>query len=179
MTAGKVEIEQNEVFTQDTKILPAVENAGGTIDNVVTKTIDVTNNGTESAYIRTILLSEKDGDALVNKVYADGVTFEKLAETVEYDGGEYVVYYYTYPAALAAGATTGDSLVEIYLDETADNQWYTDVEGKYELYAFSQAVQSAGFDGPAEGADYALNEAFGEITKTNVESWIATAGLFA
>ena len=135
MTAGNVIIEQEEVFVQNSKLIPAVENADASIDNKVEKDVTVTNNGTESAFVRTIFLSEAAGDDLIHMVPADGVTIAPVMVggnklTVQYKGEDFVVYSYTYPAALAAGATSGSSLKEIYLDKDADNQWYTDVNEK-------------------------------------------------
>ena len=80
-----------------------------------------------------------------------------------------IVGYYTNDSvdgklsALAAGATSAPSLVNIWLDETVDNFFYDVVDEKYDVLALTQAVQVAGFENATEafaaayGGDLVVN----------------------
>lgn len=195
MTLGDVDIIQNEDFVQDTKLLPMVDNrtdktanpvVNGYFDpameNVVKKEITVTNDGSEAAYVRTIILFETNAEyeAGTNNVLRDevkifddyigclgkGVTYTDMV--VEIDGVKYVVAYKVYENALAAGATSDPSLKQIFMSPDADNEISILFGSEYTVLALSQGVQAEGF---TNGAAAALNEAFGEITAANVTSW--------
>ena len=189
-------------FQQDQKLVPAVYNGtlsydgesalygkifDETVDGEIDKFVTVTNTGTEAAYIRTILLFEDDeADKVGEKLHtlndkSDGQEMVWLLDDqgkeifVTIGGEKFAVAVCTYNTALAAGATSAPSLKQIFLDPSVDNEWFTLVNGKYDIYAFSQAVQSAGFED--EGATVALNAAFGEVTADNVTAWLTSLGL--
>ena len=191
MVTGNVVISQTETdrdgntFQQQQKLLPAVYNGtlaydgtsteyGTTIfdesvDGEIDKFITVTNEGTEAAYIRTILLFENDNNKLhIRFTEEENLVF--LNDTVTIGGETFAVAVCTYQDALAAGATSDPSLMQVFLDPTAGNEWFESVNGEYDIYAFSQAVQYAGFE--TEGATVALNAGFGEVTAANVENWL-------
>lgn len=99
--------------------------------------------------------------------------------TVTINGCEYAVSCYTVKAPLAAGDTTDPSIVGMYLDDNIDfdgtDYVYVNADGsetkitgifetgsdKIVVYAYSQAVQSAGFEDSADKAFAAagLNQA--------------------
>lgn len=189
MVVGNVTIEQNETtangaaFAQDQKLLPAqyvsapTVDANGLldgIDNEIDKFVSVKNTGTEDAYIRTIFLFEADGK---DATKIDNVHYTCVQElvwsdfTVTLNGVVYHVATATYADPVAKDGTTAHSLKQIYLDNSVGNEWFEAVGEKYDIYAFSQAVQSAGFTDSGEGATYALDAAFGEVTAEHVTTW--------
>lgn len=196
MVVGNVSIVQNEKdrtgadFGQGQTLIPAKINGAlaledgiwtNSIDNEIDKFITVTNNGTQPAFVRTIVLFEdKEGNTVLNQIHTnEGQPLEwvmvdantKLQVTL--NNVIYTVAVATYTDALAVGATTAPSLKQFYLDPLAGNEWYAAVNGQYDILALSQAVQSTGFDGQGEGATVALDTAFGAVDGTNVASWFA------
>ena len=198
MVVGNVSIVQNERdranndFVDGLTLVPAKINnptvfAGeetwtDSIDNEIDKFITVTNNGTQPAFVRTIVLFEDNADYSITEkiVINDGQPLEwvmvdantKLQVTL--GGVIYTVAVATYTDALAARATTAPSLKQFYLDPTAGNEWFALTGDQYDILALSQAVQSAGFTDANEGAAYALNTAFGEINAANIAAWFAS-----
>ena len=198
MTVGNVKIVQNETdrngdaFVEGQKLLPAVYNEltkdltitdtngksidvwGDSINNEIDKFVSVTNNGTESAYIRTIFAFETQRHyaAGTDEVVADlqdvyigfNGSFDYLNRYIVVNGVEYALASYTYKGlngdgVIPAGATTESSLRQIFLAPTAGNEFYDFIGEEYDILALSQAVQTAGFD----SADQALNAAFGDL----------------
>lgn len=207
MTLGNVAITQNErdQFGSDitmnpedgVKLLPMVDNrsegdavvdADGFFNdkmkNVVDKVVTVTNDGSEGAYVRTILAFEtakeykegsqtevlRDGKEIFDTYLGTLGSFDLLNETVEIEGVEYVLAVKVYEEILPAGETTTPSLKQIFMAPTADNEVTTLFGNEYNILALSQGVQAAGFD---NGAVAALNEAFGEVTPAKFVEWFA------
>lgn len=154
---------------------------GESVNNEIDKCISVTNYGTLPAYIRTILLMENDvNNEIMGKVHCawcnyDG-QFRKWVTNA--DGSElmvkigdtnYSVAICTYETALAAGATSDPSLVQLFLDPSATNEWYDLVGDEFSIIAISQAAQTVGF----ANAEEALNVAFGEVTAENILKWFS------
>lgn len=165
-----------------------------TVNNEIDKIVTVTNTGTESAFIRTIFAFEDKeldgGQFITNKIHtlwnandaveANAVVWPKDENGkniwITVDGVNYTICVYTYEAPVAAGATTNPSLVQLFLDPTADNSFMEHIGAQYDILVLSQAVQSAGFE--TLGAEFALNEAFGEVSVANaaeVEKWFVNA----
>ena len=165
-----------------------------TVNNEIDKIVTVTNTGTESAFIRTIFAFEDKeldgGQFITNKIHtlwnasdaveANAVVWPKDDNGkniwITVDGVNYTICVYTYKAPVAAGATTNPSLVQLFLDPTADNSFMEHIGAQYDILVLSQAVQSAGFE--TLGAEIALNEAFGEVSVANaaeVEKWFVNA----
>ena len=211
MTAGNVKISISEKdrmgaeFENGQKLLPAVYPSGeGTlsqdgkatlkdgkeygiwdksVNNEIDKFITVTNEGTEDAYIRTVVLMENTEDnAICEKVHVlwcdtdgqNGVWVEKdgVRETVEIDGVKYSIAVCTYKTALGAGKISAPSMMQMYLDPTATNEWYDlvkDEQGvaQFNVLVLSQGVQTFGFD----DAQTALDSAFGAVNSENVKTW--------
>lgn len=86
------------------------------------------------------------------------------------DGTLHSVAVVTYDVALAAGETSKPSLMQLWLDPTATNEWSAKVGEKYTIYAASLAVQADGF----KDASTAMDTAF-DLTKENLVSWLSGA----
>ena len=77
----------------------------------------------------------------------------------------------TYTEKLAAKATTVPSLMQLWLDQSATNEWSKAVGDKYTIYAASLAVQADGFDTASKAMDTAF-----DLTVENMQKWLtATA----
>ena len=137
------------------------------VKNVIDKFVFVKNTGKKDAYYRTIVAIEMpegfDGKKLhTNKTSNSRFTITYIG-TINIEGVNYSVSEYLYTDVLTPGEVSRPSFLQVYLDPTATNE---DVElfgSTFEILAFSQAVQTDGFD----SADEALDEAFGNITTTN------------
>ena len=145
-------------------------------DNVVDKFVTVKNTGKSEAYVRTIIAYEGDETygpegAYIHVVHngsnvTPAITVDCI-NTVEISGVKYTVYTYTYPEALAAGATSIPSLKQIYMNKAADNDVVAKYGDTYDILVLSQAVQTAGFD----DAKTALDTAFGDVTNETAAEW--------
>lgn len=202
MVTGNVKIVQNEkmsdgsAYVDGQKLVPAVYGPNGLVDptngdyhtddtvkNVLDKFITVTNEGSESAYIRTIVLIENNGSEYASKLHIlynnDGIAVWQAKGEMDPDGDGtnswYDIFTFTYAAPLAKDATSAPSLKQVWLDPTATNEiaaGLVGTDGELDIYALSQAVQVDGF----ADAETALNAAFGELTEANVSAWFAAAG---
>lgn len=95
---------------------------------------------------------------------------------IEVKGIAYLVteYYYKNDSKLAAGEESHQSLVQIYLSSKATNEdaeLLVGEDGKYNILAVSQAVQTEGF----ANAKTALDTAFGVVNAANAADWFADA----
>ena len=133
-----------------------VFNAGS---NAQDKIVTVKNTGESDAYVRTWIALEDpftEGRLGVN-VGKKSYYTQTSWTTVEIDGVKYSVSCFTYKEALKPGEVSTPSLFQVYLNSKATNEDMKLLGDTYEILAFSQAVQTAGFD----SADAALNTAFG------------------
>ena len=174
MVAGKISIRQDEVFEQNSVMLPNVE---------IPKKVTVTNNGNQPAYVRTLFAFEDtvDGSVLemVTAKTPDAVTITFPVEPVRFkvtitdeqnqtvSETCYTVGYYVYDGELAVNASY-QCLNSIKLKPEADSDWMEKVNEKYELFVLSQASQTTGLEG---GPVAALNTAFGEINAEKCAMW--------
>ncbi len=157
-----------------------------TANNVVDKYVTVKNIGKSDAYVRTFIALEM-GSLSVEEMntYVGTVINEVEGEfsgnhwlwyddyVAEIDGHNYLIKCAVYDIALVPNATTVPSLLQVYLDKTADNKVCEDIDGNgngtYDILVKSQAVQTEGFeslfalydDNTALNAAYALESAFG------------------
>lgn len=158
------------------------------VNGEIDKFITVTNKGTEAAYVRTIILMENTADnKLAEKIHglwcdSDGQYRRWLTDDsgneiqVSIGGVNYSIAVCTYNTALASGATTDPSLMQIFLDPSAENEWADLlVDSKLNIIAISQAVQVANFDGYTSAQ--ALDTAFGTVTAENVLKWYNETGV--
>ncbi len=185
MVLGNVEIEQVENFTQNSLLMPAVENADGVpLKNAITKEVSVKNTGKNAAFVRTVFafemgtLSEEDFKTYVNYEFADGGEWAVNDEIgqITIAGKKYYMMSATRNEALPAGATSGNNLLKVWLDKTTDNAQLKAIDGNGDgnltVIALSQGVQTEGFD----DAETALNAAFteGVALDTTNHPWLKT-----
>ena len=133
-----------------------VFNAGS---NAQDKIVTVKNTGESDAYVRTwIALEDPFTENRLGVNVGKGSYYTQTSwTTVEIDGVKYSVSCFTYKEALKPGEVSTPSLFQVYLNSKATNEDMELLGDTYEILAFSQAVQTAGFD----SADAALNTAFG------------------
>ena len=149
----KVNDREYKVFTPDLK-------------NVVDKIVTVNNVGKSPAFIRTVVAIEApgyDAEDYIHINYNGTDTTISGPVVTKIDSTDYVIFTFTYKDALAAGAKSAPSLVQLFLDSKADNEYCAQFGPSWEVLVVSQAVQTEGFD----DATTALNTAFGEITDTS------------
>ncbi len=197
MTLGNVYIEQIEQerdangklvpFTQAKPAYPAVgeiawANNGVVVNgaeyklftpelkNVVDKIVTINNVGKTDAFVRTIVAIEApdyDPQDLIHINFNEvGVTISAPL-TTEINGVKYVIFTFTYTEALAAGAKSAPSLIQLFLDKRADNEFCAKFGTAWEVLTLSQGVQAAGF----ADAQTALNAGFGEVNAANAAKW--------
>ena len=224
MVVGNVDIVQNEQqlnnqgalvdYVDGGKLFPMVDNRAegdsvtvdgyfnGKMANVVDKIITVTNEGSEDAYVRTIIAFEtateyeegtatvrRDGKTIFNTYIGTlkGSGFKMLnRDTVVVDGVEYVLGVMVYENALASKETSTPSLKQFFLSPDADNEVSLLFGEEYSILAVSQAVQTAGFE-PVKDTDgnvtktaaaVALDAAFGNLEDIQAETlieWLSAA----
>ncbi len=90
------------------------------------------------------------------------------------DGRVYDLYVATYHSKLAPNTVSPASLLQVYLDEAANNDTLVGLNGEYHILAAAQAVQTTNFDAVFAdgGANAVLNKAFKEIASDN-HPWMA------
>ena len=205
MTIGNVDIIQNEqdrygnVFVDGQKMYPMVNKiteGGIVVDgwfneglrNEIDKVVTVTNNGSEAAYIRTIIAFEtkityQEGSDVMDANLHDEYflingTYEYLyldeAKTlpmvITINDTEYWLAVCTYQDIIQPGHTTTPSLRQFGLSWDVDNAHLEWFGSNYNILCLSQACQAAGFD----NAEDALNTAFGQITAQKAAEWFAS-----
>lgn len=183
MITGNVSIDQKE-WQDPNHEFPWVD-GGRIVPNVpVGKYVTVKNDGTQDAYLRTLIAFEDtwqighqvdmtfvNGDYFVipnegNDWLQFHATFRD-AENNVVDEAVFTVGVYTYGGEIVNPQSTAYSLYQLTLTSTATNEWsdyasgaYNAVEnGRYEVVVLSQAAQTGSFD----NADEALNTAFGTV----------------
>ena len=174
-TVGSVEIEQKEVFTQNSELLPVV----GTDPTVATDNYVQTYVAVPAVLDNAGVLKLWDNNATTNGWTKDATAVAKdvsiTGETLKYN-----VYRYRYNNALVAGAETAACLDYVYIDSATDldvnrnandaitSAYFVGANGTIEgfnvatdtltVYVASQAVQADGF----ADADAALKATFSE-----------------
>ncbi|MBQ3510430.1 MAG: hypothetical protein IJA90_10500 [Peptococcaceae bacterium] len=151
-------------------------NINGEVDKIVT----VKNSGKTDAYVRTLFAFEdkvlKDGSYLTEQIHtlwgASGIVEWLVADDGSYpmitkDDVTYTVCAFTYSDKLVAGQSSNASLVQMWLDPSANNEFAEIAGDEYKVIALSQAVQIEGFN----SAEAALTAGFGEFTQENAQLW--------
>ncbi len=133
-----------------------------TSTNVVDKFVTVKNTGDSPAYVRTIIAFEGDpingtdihiiqnSKTSSNSAVATAFASTEYIENVIINKVRYDIIVYTYSAALAPEATTIPSLKQVYMDHTCGNDEVAKYGETYDILVLSQAVQTMGFDTPAD-----------------------------
>jgi len=93
--------------------------------------------------------------------------------TLNIGGTTYTVAVFTYKDYLEAGETTDPSLMQLWLDPSATNDWSAAVGDQYQIVVASLAVQADGFNDPdiADPASKAMDTAF-DLTEANLITWL-------
>ena len=157
------------------------------MQNVVDKYVTVKNTGKSPAYVRTFIALEM-GDFSVQEFQSVGIAINAATGSefkfpgtwvweydyeVVIDGHRYWVGSAVHQDPVAVGEETIPSLLQVYLAKDATNETVErldgDNDGKYDIIALSQAVQTQGF----ASAEDALDTAFGDVTAANLEAWFA------
>jgi hypothetical protein len=96
-----------------------------------------------------------------------------LTLDLEGNGSCYTVAVFTYQAFLEPDQTSDPSLMQLWLDPSATNEWSQAVGGQYDIYVAALAVQADGFDieSFADPASEAMDAAF-DMTAANLLSWL-------
>ena len=193
MNLGNVQIIQNEKeadgttdFEQNKIMLPAVlpsdispdniiaedGNFRDDITNVVDKFVTVTNDGNIPAYVRTLIAFEGTYAEHDRLVYVNGdydYVKDSTGKVVEftYNDQTFCVAVKVYEQPVAADATTETSLRQLFFAPHTVNTDMAQFGSTYDVLVLSQAVQADGF---TEGAEKALDTAFGDVA-TNAATW--------
>lgn len=167
-TMGNVNIKLEEDYEDDSTLMPGVE---------VTKAAGIRNVGTNDAYVfMTVAVPAVEDEAIVVPAFAAGYedSWNELAALpIELEGENYLLYTFLYNDALEAGASTGNLLSAIKLDQHVD---YNPIDGHYALvdggvvteltnaldagkvYVNAFAIQTNGFDSAENAYDAYLGQ---------------------
>lgn len=150
------------------------------LENVVDKIVTVKNTGLSDAYVRTLIAIEAPEGFNDNLVHVNVNADEKIVQTgweyIQVNGVRYVYTSFTYTEALEPDEISEPSLMQVFLDSTANNEDCALLGDTWDILVLSQAVQTQGF----EDADTALDTGFGDPeadnadgTMKNVEEWFS------
>ena len=166
-TMGNVDIRLDEVFEQNSKLYPGEEK------DAVTKEVDVTNTGSEDAYVRVQIavptaLDENEYIQLVKN--EEKWDWENSTYQTAIDGLDYNVYVATYKDVLKTNEQTAEpAITAVYMDKKVTNEILNELEAANVITAsendaarslnirvMAEGVQKAGFDTAAEAFKAAL-----------------------
>jgi len=136
------------------------------LKNVVDHIVTVENTGKCDAFVRSVIAVEAPGYDAEKWIHVnlnpDGVAYTEWFP-LQIDGKEYICCTATYTEEIASGVKAQPSMVQIFLDWAADNDYCAKFGGSWEILVKSQAVQADGFP----DAVTALNTVFGEVSQSN------------
>lgn len=166
-TMGNVDIELNEEFEQNSKLYPGEEK------DAVTKEVDVTNTGTEDAYVRVQIAvpTALDKNEYIHLVKNDDLwTWAEDTYQTNIDDLAYTVYVATYQNALVTDEQTAEpAITAVYMDKKVTNEILDDLETdgvitatgsdatrSLNIRVMAEGVQTAGFGSAAAAFEAAL-----------------------
>lgn len=200
-TVGNVEIDLWEEFGDNKgteELIPVVSKTvdGSTIiNNAITKEVNVTNTGSEDAYVRVhiaipseleryiTVVSENDAEGKWD--WTNSASDEKYARKEKIDNAydttigniAYHVYVVTYGTALKKDYCAYKAISKVYLNENVTNEEVTKLKetlkDNWKIYVAAEAIQAEGFDNAYE----ALNTGFGTPTDPNYSIKVDWAGI--
>lgn len=150
------------------------------IKNVQDKIVVVENTGKSDAYVRTVIafelgsLAEEQWEDVIMTNIDDAFWNWNWIGSAEIENNNYYLVEIVYTGSstrhtdgvLPAGEFTYNSLAQVYMRSQATNEDVQAIDGNangvYDIFVYSQAVQTNGF----ENAQTALDAAFGDITAT-------------
>lgn len=204
-TTGNVAIDLWEEFGDNDvagleELIPAVSKTEGnitTINNAITKEVNVTNTGSEDAYVRVHIAipSELEGyitvvsenDAEGKWDWTNSEADSKYARTEAIDNAYYTtvsgityhVYVVTYGTALKKDECAYKAISQVYLNSNVTNEDVASLKqiigDEWKIYVAAEAIQAAGFDNAYD----ALNTGFGTPTATGYEIKVNWAGIIS
>lgn len=163
-TVGNVDIDLEENYTQDSKLLPVTGSAqNGTLENGVTKEVYVKNMGSEDAYVRVHIA--------IPSVLDDGAdTFDASANILHFNFDEESIGEKKWDWSKTTGTPyTGDW-----------NYYTTEIDGiKYNVYVVTYETALAGKVGETIAqTEYAMNQVYldKDVTNEDITKLKATLG---
>ncbi|MDO5411524.1 MAG: TasA family protein [Lachnospiraceae bacterium] len=156
-TVGDVEIQLDENYEEDSKLYPGAEK------DAVTKEVDVTNIGSENAYVRVHIAvpSALDANGYIHLLRNESSwAWEAGTYTTKIGDLNYNVYVATYQEALAAEEQTKEhALNSVYMDKKVTNEiikelekagvitaTQPDAQRRLNIQVMAEGVQEAGFE---------------------------------
>lgn len=151
------------IVPDDTEVRIGEDGFWSNVVGAQDKIVSVKNTGKSEAYVRTWFAFEADANGKLDYIHINWTTrpdnVDGTLVEIDEDGAKnkYVVFCVTYPAAIEAGATTENSLLEVHMDPRATNEYVAHFGDTYKILVVSQAVQATNM---GESATVALNRAF-------------------
>lgn len=187
-------VKEPEKKTDPTEPAKAANGFYSDIKGAMDKIVSVQNTGKSNAYIRTWFAFEADNTANTtvdnaglkyihinwNGIAKGGTKAVKYGSNpvkIGADNNEFIVYSVTYPEAIEPGESTAYSLLEVFMDKAADNDYVAQFGDEYEILVLSQGVQAENFESAQEALDAAFGSDAPWDTTTNiaVPTFIKTA----
>lgn len=153
-TMGNVDIQLDEVFEQNAKLYPGDDSLA------VEKKVDVTNIGSEAAYVRVHIAvpSELDNNEYIHLIKNDNKwKWEESTYETTIDELDYNVYVATYKDVLVTKAQTDEpAITSVYMDKKVTNEILNELEDAKVITASeSDSVRSLNIKVMAEGVQIA------------------------
>lgn len=190
-TIGRVDIEQNEVFVQESQLLPVVgTDPTDAEDNYIQKKVTVENVGKNGAYVQTLVavpacldnagvLKLWDNNAVANgwtKLDGDASTAEiQPMYTVTIDNMLYNVYVYRYNTVLVKDAETAACLEYVYITPETDLNVYEDANGVKTAYFEINGTEITEFDATGKLNVYVATQGVQDRGFANANAALDTA----
>ncbi len=166
-TMGNVDIQLDEIFEQNAKLYPGDDSLA------VEKKVDVTNIGSEAAYVRVHIAvpSELDNNEYIHLIKNDNKwKWEESTYETTIDELDYNVYVATYKDVLVTKAQTDEpAITSVYMDKKVTNEILNELEDAKVITAsesdsvrslnikvMAEGVQTAGFGSAADAFAAAL-----------------------
>lgn len=136
--------------------------------NAIDKIVTVTNTGKNNAFVRTlILIEDPDKTVIPNlEMMYDSTLTPNMVGYVTVNQIQYYAIEFVYADVVEPDETTLPSAMAFWVNPAVDNG---DIPADFDILAYAQAVQADGFNGAQE----ALDVAFGVVNEENLNTWLA------
>ena len=177
MSDGKVTSEWGaDAYAEDTTKQYTVEGLDDSFQmydkdrmrNAIDKIVTVTNTGKNNAFVRTlILIEDPDKTVIPNlEMMYDSTLTPNMVGYVTVNQIQYYAIEFVYADVVEPDETTLPSAMAFWVNPAVDNG---DIPADFDILAYAQAVQADGFNGAQE----ALDVAFGVVNEENLNTWLA------